>query len=62
MARWIRERRLERCRRDLLDPLHREVPVSAIGARWGLADPAHFSRLFRAEYGRSPTQYRRQRL
>ncbi|MFC7401315.1 helix-turn-helix domain-containing protein [Citricoccus sp. GCM10030269] len=62
VARWIRERRLEQCRRDLEDPLHRDVAVGAIGARWGLADPAHFSRLFRAEFGQSPAQYRRQHL
>jgi AraC-like DNA-binding protein len=62
VARWIRERRLEHCRRDLQDPLHREVPVGAIGARWGLADPAHFSRLFRTEFGQSPAQYRRSAL
>lgn len=62
VARWIRERRLEKSRRDLQDPLLRDVPVAAIGARWGLADPAHFSRLFRAEFGLSPAQYRRQHL
>ncbi|MDI3330181.1 MAG: helix-turn-helix domain-containing protein [Micrococcus sp.] len=62
VARWIRERRLEKSRRDLQDPLLRDVPVGSIGARWGLADPAHFSRLFRAEFGRSPAQYRREHL
>ncbi|MBO1267674.1 helix-turn-helix domain-containing protein [Arthrobacter cavernae] len=59
VAGWIRERRLERCRRDLLDPLHADVPVGAIGARWGLPDAAHFSRVFRGTFGASPTQYRR---
>ena len=56
---WVRERRLERCRRDLLDPLHAHVPVGAIGARWGLVDAAHSSRAFRAAFGASPSQYRR---
>lgn len=56
---WIRERRLERCRRDLIDPLHANVPVGAIGARWGLPDAAHFSRIFRNTFGASPTQYRK---
>ncbi|GGC78036.1 AraC family transcriptional regulator [Tersicoccus solisilvae] len=59
VAGWIRERRLEHCRRDLADPLHADVPVGAIGARWGLPDASHFSRLFRAAYGVSPAQYRR---
>lgn len=55
---WIRQRRLERCRRDLLDPALADWPVSAIAARWGLVDAAHFSRLFRAAYGLPPTEYR----
>jgi transcriptional regulator GlxA family with amidase domain len=32
--------------------------VSAIAARWGLIDAAHFSRLFRAAYGLPPAEYR----
>jgi len=55
---WIRQRRMERCRHDLRDPSHARRPVSAIGARWGLPDAAHFSRLFRATYGMSPRDYR----
>jgi AraC-like DNA-binding protein len=59
VAGWIRERRLERSRRDLLDPALAARPVSAIAARWGLVDPSHFSRLFRAAYGVPPLEYRR---
>jgi len=59
VAGWIRHRRLERCRRDLLDPAQHDVPVSAVAARWGLANPAHFSRAFRAAYGLAPVEYRR---
>jgi AraC-like DNA-binding protein len=59
VAGLIRERRLERCRRDLLDPSLRDVPVSAVAARWGLTNAAHFSRAFRAAYGASPVEYRR---
>ncbi|MFF8639052.1 helix-turn-helix domain-containing protein [Streptomyces pilosus] len=60
VAGWIRARRLERCRRDLADPLLRSRPVRAIAARWGFTDPAHFSRAFRATYGHSPKEYREQ--
>jgi AraC-like DNA-binding protein len=60
VAGWIRQRRLERCRRDLLDPALAHWPVSAIAARWGLIDPAHFSRTFRAAYGFPPAEYRRE--
>jgi AraC-like DNA-binding protein len=55
---WIRQRRLERCRRDLLDPALGDRSVGAIAARWGLIDAAHFSRLFRAAYGLPPGEYR----
>jgi len=55
---WIRQRRLERCRRDLLDPALGDWSVSAIAARWGLIDAAHFGRLFRAAYGLPPAEYR----
>jgi AraC-like DNA-binding protein len=59
VATWIRRRRLERCRRDLADPALDAVPVSTVAARWGLPDPAHFSRVFRRAYGLPPAEYRR---
>jgi AraC-like DNA-binding protein len=59
VASWIRHRRLERCRRDLSDPVLNTRPVSAIATRWGLTEPAHFSRAFRAAYGVPPAEYRR---
>jgi AraC-like DNA-binding protein len=59
VARWILHRRLERCRRELLDPAQRDRPVSAIAARWGIPDATHFSRAFRAAYGTTPGEYRR---
>lgn len=58
VASWIRARRLERCRRDLLDPEFAHLPVAAIGARWGLRDAAHFSRAFKAVHGDTPGSYR----
>jgi AraC-like DNA-binding protein len=58
VGKWIRQRRLERCRQDLLDPALAERPVSAIAARWGVLNSAHFSRAFRTEYGLPPAEYR----
>ncbi|MGP4093218.1 AraC-like ligand-binding domain-containing protein [Nonomuraea sp. KM90] len=57
VAAWIRQRRLERCRTDLL--AGGTESVSVVGARWGLPDSAHFSRLFRRAYGMPPAEYRR---
>jgi AraC-like DNA-binding protein len=58
VARWIKSRRLTHCRRDLANPAHAAVSVSAIAARYGMLDPAGFSRAFRAAYGESPRDFR----
>jgi AraC-like DNA-binding protein len=55
---WIRARRMERCRRDLEDPALAGETVLAIASRWGLRNPGHFSRLFQAAYGVSPSAVR----
>jgi AraC-like DNA-binding protein len=58
VSEWIRRRRLEHCLRDLGDPALHHRTVSAIGARWGFTNPAHFSRAFRQAFGMAPGQYR----
>ncbi|MEU7987543.1 helix-turn-helix domain-containing protein [Streptosporangium canum] len=58
----IRRRRLERCRADLADPRLRDRPISEISLRWGFKTAAEFSRVFRAAYGTSPRDHRRQAL
>ncbi|MFE1797311.1 helix-turn-helix domain-containing protein [Streptomyces sp. NPDC059517] len=58
VAAWIRERRLEQCRRDLADPALSDLPIRAIAARWGFTSPAHFSQAFRSAHGLSPRQFR----
>ena len=59
VARWIRARRLERCRRDLSDPALADRPVAAIAAAWGFSSAGDFSRAFRAAHGLPPSEYRR---
>ena len=59
---WIRRRRLDHCKRELLDPRNAGEPISRIAARWGLADSSHFSRLFRATYGMSPREFRSEKI
>jgi AraC-like DNA-binding protein len=61
VAGWVRRRRLERCRTDLVDPTLRARPLSAIAGRWGFGSAVHFSRAFRAAYGLPPSEYRKQR-
>jgi AraC-like DNA-binding protein len=58
VADWIRRRRLQRCCQDLVDPTMSDRPVAAIAARWGLPNPAHFNRAFRAAYGLPPAEFR----
>jgi AraC-like DNA-binding protein len=55
---WIRNRRIEHCRRDLTNPALAERTVSSIATKWGLFDPAHFSRLFKSAYDLAPREYR----
>lgn len=55
---WMRERRLEMCRRDLADPLGQAESIRAVAERWGFYNPAHFSRIFKDAYAYSPRDYR----
>jgi len=56
---YVRLRRLERCRLDLISPRHAEASISSICYRWGFNGSAHFSRAFREQYGVSPREFRR---
>lgn len=58
VAALIRRRRLDRVRRDLIDPELVERPVGAVGARWGFTDPGNFSRVFKREFGLPPAAFR----
>jgi acetamidase/formamidase/AraC-like DNA-binding protein len=57
---YLRRRRLERCRSDLVNPALSHLSITEISFRWGFNDSAHFSRAFREEYGVSPREYRKQ--
>lgn len=58
VASWIRSQRLERCRRELINPANFGTPLSAIATRFGFTDASHFSRSFSAEFGVPPSAYR----
>jgi AraC-like DNA-binding protein len=55
---WVRRRRLDQCRVRLADPALAHRSVMSIATDWGFTDPAHFSRVYRAEFGCSPSSTR----
>jgi AraC family transcriptional regulator, positive regulator of tynA and feaB len=57
LARWIRYRRLERARTELL--AFPDRPVAAVAARGCFTDATVFARAFRDEYGMTPSDVRR---
>ncbi|MEU0675783.1 helix-turn-helix domain-containing protein [Streptomyces sp. NPDC006172] len=58
VARLIQQRRLAECARELGRRDASAPTVSAVAQRWGFANPAHFSRVFRGAYGVSPREWR----
>ncbi len=58
VSRWIQKQRLYRCRRALEQDA-RERSITDIAFAWGFNDTAHFSRSFRAEFGTSPREFRK---
>ncbi|MDV6286615.1 helix-turn-helix domain-containing protein [Rhodococcus jostii] len=58
VAAWIKNRRLEACRRALGSSLARNLTINEIGSRFGFSTPAFFSREFTGRYGVSPRRYR----
>ena len=51
--------RLERCRRDLLDPAKMKQTITDIAQSWGFKNLTHFSRAFRARFGVTARDARR---
>jgi len=58
VARYIRCRRLDRCRREILT--RPDLSLVAICERWAMGDPKHFARKYRARFGESPQETRLQ--
>lgn len=54
---WIRQRRLEECRKELASNRFAD-PISVVARRWGFTDASSFARMFRAEFGTSPRDWR----
>jgi transcriptional regulator GlxA family with amidase domain len=58
VSEYIRNERLQAVHRDLQDPRLAHRSVAALAARWCFVDAAHFSRLFRQQFGYPPSQAR----
>lgn len=56
---FIFSQRLERCKHDLEDPRLANQSIGGIALGWGFKSNAHFSRLFRATFGMTPSAYRK---
>ena len=59
VSHYIWARRLQKCRRELADPLLRQKLISEIAFDGGFSNVGHFSRRFKAAFESSPGDYRR---
>ncbi|WP_327315687.1 helix-turn-helix domain-containing protein [Streptomyces sp. NBC_01235] len=57
VSQWVRQRRLDSCRRELGRTSNRGTTVAAVAHRWGFNSASHFSRTFRDAYGMSPSEW-----
>jgi AraC-like DNA-binding protein len=62
VAGYLLARRLEACRAAFDDPKAAERSITEIAFGHGFSSMAHFSRVFRAHAGVSPSEYRRERV
>jgi AraC-like DNA-binding protein len=55
---WVREERLMRARLLLTDPRFNHLSITEVAMRQGFNDIPHFSRLFKARFGQTPSDTR----
>ena len=53
-AKWIREKRLSKARQMLLSS---QMSVADVAYSLGFENPTHFSRIFKQQYGASPSTF-----
>ncbi len=59
VERYLTARRLAKCRNALDDPAQAHRSIGDIAYKWGFSDLSHFGRRFKAQYGVTPSDYRR---
>lgn len=62
LIRFILQRRLERCGKDLINLWHKNQNISDIAFNWGFNNMSHFSRTFKQKYGCTAKNYRKEHL
>jgi len=62
IGRYVLKRRLEECQRALSDSMQIARSITEIALENGFNDMAHFSRVFRHQYGVSPREWRNRAL
>lgn len=62
ISHYIWSKRLQGCVKDLSDEGKDNKSISTIAFSWGFNDAAHFSRVFKEQYGVSPSKWRKQKL
>ncbi len=58
LSEWLWTRRLDRARAAIEASTSTGLSITRIAYEWGFKDPAHFSRAFKARFGRSPSELR----
>ena len=58
VSKLILEKRICACANDLVDLRNSNVDLTTIAFYWGFKDASYFSRVFKAYYGVTPSQYR----
>jgi AraC-like DNA-binding protein len=61
ISKWIKEQRLIRCRHEILKS-HGTIPITSIAYQMGFDDPANFSRSFKAYFGKTPSEIKKEEL
>ncbi|MDT8838339.1 helix-turn-helix domain-containing protein [Paraburkholderia fungorum] len=59
VERYIWERRLARCARDLEDPGQVNRAIGDIASSWGFNNLTHFSQSFKMAFGKTPREFRK---
>jgi AraC-like DNA-binding protein len=56
VQRYIRDRRLAQCFRELTEPSSTPKRIHQLAKKWGFQDAHHFSRLFKRQFGLTPSE------